>query len=49
MIHFPQYFNNEMMTFQIKSTETFGAINLSNGDKLRQLLLDVSSEYNAGH
>ena len=43
---FPQYFKNQLITFQLKSTETFGAINLTNGDKLSQLLLDVSSEYN---
>jgi len=43
---FPQYFKNQLITFQLKSTETFGAINLSNGDKLSQLLLDVSSDYN---
>ena len=43
---FPKYFKNQLITFQLKSTETFGAINLSNGDKLSQLLLDVSSEYN---
>ncbi|MET3113662.1 hypothetical protein AAKU52_001390 [Pedobacter sp. CG_S7] len=42
---FPKYFDNQIVTFQLKSKETFGAINLSNGDKLRQLLLDVSSEY----
>ena len=42
---FPKYFNNQLVTFQLKSKEAFGAINLSNGDKLRQLLLDVSSEY----
>ncbi len=44
---FPKYFKNQLMTFQLSSKETFGAINLSNGDKLSQLLLDVSNEYNA--
>jgi hypothetical protein len=43
---FPKYFKNQLVTFQLKSTETFGAVNLSNGDKLSQLLLDVSSDYN---
>lgn len=40
---FPQYFNNQLVTFQLKSRETMGAINLSNGDKLRQLLIEVST------
>ncbi|WP_432709897.1 hypothetical protein [Pedobacter sp.] len=40
---FPQIFNDQMITFQLKTRETLGAINLSNGDKLRQLLLDVST------
>ncbi|WP_432714707.1 hypothetical protein [Pedobacter sp.] len=43
---FPKYFKNELLTFQLGSKEYLGAINLSNGDKLRQLLLDVSSDYN---
>jgi hypothetical protein len=43
---FPQYFNNQMVTFQLKSKETLGAINLSNGDKLRQLLIEVSTVQN---
>lgn len=42
---FPKYFKNQLATFQLKSKETFGVINLSNGDKLNQLLLDLSSEY----
>ncbi|MBG6234362.1 hypothetical protein IWX76_000917 [Pedobacter sp. CAN_A7] len=40
---FPQYFKNQMVTFRLKSRETLGAINLSNGDKLRQLLIDLST------
>ena len=43
---FPKYFKNQIATFQLKSKETFGVINLSNGDKLRQLLLDISTDYN---
>lgn len=42
---FPKYFHNQMATFQIRSKETFGVISLSNGDKMRQLLLDVSTDY----
>ncbi len=43
---FPKYFKNQIATFELKSKETFGVINLSNGDKLRQLLLDISIDYN---
>lgn len=43
---FPRYFKNQMVTFQLNSTEKIGAINLSNGDKLTQLLIDLSSDYN---
>jgi hypothetical protein len=44
---FPKYFKNQLVTFQLKNKETLGAINLSNGDKLMQLLLDVSSDYSS--
>jgi hypothetical protein len=40
---FPKYFKNQMVTFQLNSRETLGAIDLSNGDKLNQLLLDIST------
>lgn len=40
---FPQYFKSQMITFQLKSKETLGAIDLSNGDKMRQLLIDLST------
>lgn len=43
---FPRYFKNQMATFQLSTTEKIGAINLSNGDKLMQLLIDLSSNYN---
>ena len=42
---FPKYFQNQMMTFQLSTGEKLGAINLSNGDKLDQLLIDLSEEY----
>lgn len=42
---FPVYFKDQLLTFQLKNGETLGAINLTNGDKLNQLLLDVSTEY----
>jgi hypothetical protein len=43
---FPRYFKNQMVTFQFSTFEKMGAINLSNGDKLMQLLIDLSSDYN---
>lgn len=43
---FPKYFKNQMITFQLSTTEKIGAINLSNGDKLAQFLIDLSSNYN---
>ncbi|WP_316820628.1 hypothetical protein [Pedobacter gandavensis] len=42
---FPKYFQNQMITFQLNTGESLGAINLSNGDKLDQLLLDLSENY----
>jgi len=42
---FPKYFKSQLITFQLKSGEKFGAIQLSNGDKLDQLLLDISETY----
>lgn len=42
---FPEYFKNQLITFQLKSSESMGAINLSNGDKVKQLLLDISEDY----
>ncbi|TDQ06455.1 hypothetical protein [Pedobacter metabolipauper] len=43
---FPKYFKDQMITFQLSTTEKIGAINLTNGDKVGQLLLDLSSDYN---
>lgn len=42
---FPGYFKDQLITFQLRSGENIGAINLSNGDKVAQLLLDLSSPY----
>ncbi|QNK61463.1 hypothetical protein H7F33_12915 [Pedobacter sp. PAMC26386] len=43
---FPVYFKDQLLTFQLKSAENIAAINLTNGDKVRQLLLDMSDNYN---
>jgi hypothetical protein len=43
---FPKYFKNQLITFQLSTAEKIGALELSNGDKLKQLLLDLSSNYN---
>jgi len=43
---FPVYFQNQLISFQLKSTENIAAINLTNGDKVKQLLLDMSDDYN---
>ncbi|SFG77150.1 hypothetical protein [Pedobacter insulae] len=42
---FPIYFKNQFITFQLSTGEKFGGIALSNGDKVGQLLLDLSTEY----
>ncbi len=41
----PLYFKNQFVTFQLSSGEKFGAIALSNGEKVSQLLMDLSAEY----
>ncbi|MBB5634637.1 hypothetical protein HDE68_000522 [Pedobacter cryoconitis] len=43
---FPVYFQNQLISFQLKSAENMAAINLTNGDKVEQLLLDMSDDYN---
>lgn len=43
---FPRYFKNQFISFQLSTTEKIGAIELSNGDKVAQLLLDLTTEYN---
>ncbi len=42
---FPKYFKKEMIAFQLNTGEKFGAIALSNGEKVNQLLLDISASY----
>ena len=42
---FPKYFNHQLASLQLKSGEKLGIIALKNGDKLNQLLLDLSTEY----
>jgi len=42
---FPKYFKDQLITFQLRSSENLGAINLSNGDKVKQLLIDISTDY----
>lgn len=42
---FPKYFKNQLATFQLNTGEKFGAIALGNGEKVGQLLLDLSSDY----
>lgn len=41
----PKYFKNQLITFQLSTSEKIGAINLSNGDKLSQLFIDLSNNY----
>jgi hypothetical protein len=43
---FPAYTKNQFILFQLSTTEKLGAISLTNGEKLKQLLLDVSADYN---
>lgn len=42
---FPRYFKDQLICFQLKSAENIGAVNLTNGDKVAQLLLDISGDY----
>lgn len=42
---FPEYFKNQLICFQLNTSENIAAINLSNGDKVKQLLLDISEDY----
>lgn len=42
---FPVYTKNQFILFQLSTTEKLGAISLSNGEKVKQLLLDVSADY----
>lgn len=42
---FPLYFNKQFAVLQLKTGEKLGIIETKNGDKLNQLLLDLSTEY----
>ncbi|MDQ8003217.1 MAG: hypothetical protein REI64_00380 [Pedobacter sp.] len=42
---FPLYFSKQFAVLQLKSGEKLGIIETKNGDKLNQLLLDLSTEY----
>lgn len=42
---FSNYFKNQLITFELNTGEKFGAIALSNGEKVAQSFLDVSEEY----
>lgn len=42
---FPAYFKNQLIYFQLRGGESLAAINLTNGDKVKQLMLDISEEY----
>ena len=41
---FTKYTSNQFITFQLQQGQKLGAISLSNGDKLNQLLLDLSND-----
>ena len=43
---FPIYTKNQFTTFQLKTAEKLAAIQLSNGEKVKQLLFDISNDYN---
>jgi len=43
---FPRYFKDQFAVFQLSNSEQLGAISLSNGDKLNQLLIDLTDDYN---
>ena len=43
---FSSYVKNQFITFQLNTTEKLGAVALNNGEKVKQLLLDVSADYN---
>ncbi|MDQ0638787.1 hypothetical protein QF042_002352 [Pedobacter sp. W3I1] len=43
---FTTYTKNQFILFQLSTSEKLGAISLTNGEKVKQLLLDVSADYN---
>jgi len=44
---FNSYTKNQFICFQLSTTEKLGAVALTNGEKVKQLLIDVSTDYNA--
>ncbi|OWK70799.1 hypothetical protein [Pedobacter sp. AJM] len=42
---FPLYLKNQFITFQLNTGEKLAAISLINGEKVKQLLFDVSEDY----
>lgn len=42
---FPLYLKNQFITFQLSTGEKLAAVSLLNGEKMKQLLLDVSEDY----
>ncbi|MGE6219686.1 hypothetical protein ACQKCH_07645 [Nubsella zeaxanthinifaciens] len=42
---FPVYFNKQLAVLQLKTGEKIGVVDIKNGDKLEQFLLDLSTEY----
>ncbi len=42
---FKSHFNKQFVSFQLNTGEKFGAVALKDGEKLNQLLLDLSAEY----
>lgn len=42
----PAFSKNQFVVFQLSTTEKLGAIALTNGEKVKQLLFDVSADYN---
>jgi hypothetical protein len=42
---FPVYSKNQFINFQLNTGEKLGAIYLSNGEKVKQLLIDISENY----
>ena len=45
---FTKYFKNQFISFQINTGEKFGAVALKDGEKVNQLLMDLSAEYAPG-
>jgi hypothetical protein len=41
----PTYFKDQFITFQLNTSENLGALSLVNGDKMDQLLLELSNNY----